>query len=218
MPRRKKKSQAYAWGDTPEIQALGAGFARQGYYNSGYEKARIFANKTTSSSLAARIKPDGTYAPARFAYATGVKEPDLGGQFAVGTSASGLASDLKFKDARALQTAFNKSSKNPVHGIDLSMPETQLAVLRGTPVFKFKEVSAVAAPPAAEAFAAIHTQLTTTPIKHPNPPQAPPAAVVVSPAAKALVVLQTQSAALQTRSAAKRALNGWNFEAVYATK
>ena len=151
MPPRRKKKAVYVWGDTPEIQALGSGFAREGYYNSGYEKARIFANKTTSSSLAARIKPDGTYAPARFAYAIGVKEPDLGGQFAVGTSASGLASDLKFKDARALQTAFDKSFKNPVP--DLSMPGTQLAVLNGMPVFKFKEVSAVA-----------------TPIKHPNPP------------------------------------------------
>ena len=166
MPRRKKK--VYVWGDTPEIEALGSGFAREGYYNSGYEKARIFANATTSSALAARIKPDGTHAPARFAYAIGVREPDLGGQFAVGTSASGLASDLKFKDARALQTAFDKSFKNPVP--DLSMPGTQLAVLKGMPVFKFKEVSAVAAPPAAKAFAAIHTQLTTTPIKHPNSP------------------------------------------------
>jgi hypothetical protein len=146
MPRRKKKV-VYVWGDTPEIEALGSGFAREGYYNSGYEKARIFANMTTSSSLAARIKPDGSHAPARFAYATGVREPDLGGQFAVGTSASGLASDLKFKDARALQTAFDKSSK--AHGIDPSMPGTQLAVLKGMPVFKFKEVSAVAAPPTA---------------------------------------------------------------------
>ena len=88
MPRRggrKNSAQAafLVYGDTPEIEALSTGFARQGYYNSGYEKARIFANKTTSSSLAARIKPDGTYAPARFAYATGVKELDLGGQFAV---------------------------------------------------------------------------------------------------------------------------------------
>ena len=73
-PRRKKKIQAYVWGDTPEIEALGAGFARQGYFMDGYEKARVFANQTTSKSLSARLKSDGTYAPARFAYATGVKE------------------------------------------------------------------------------------------------------------------------------------------------
>ena len=136
MPRRKKEP----W-DTPEIQALGAGFARQGYHNSGYEKARIFANAVTSQSLAARIKPDGTHAPARFAYATGVKERDLGGLFAVGTSAVDLASDLGFKDARVLRTAFDKGSKNPVNARYPSIPGTQLAILKGVPVFKFKEVT-----------------------------------------------------------------------------
>ena len=67
MPRRKKKV-VYVWGDTPEIQALGAGFAQEGYFKNGYEKARVFANVTTSKTLAARIKPDGTYLPARYAY------------------------------------------------------------------------------------------------------------------------------------------------------
>ena len=140
-PRRKKKSQAYVWGDTPEIEALGAGFARQGYFMDGYEKARVFANQTTSKSLSARLKSDGTYTPARFAYATGVKEPDLGGLFAVGTSAVDLASDLGFKDARVLRTAFDNGSKNPVNARYPSIPGTQLAILKGMPVFKFKEVT-----------------------------------------------------------------------------
>ena len=96
MPRRggRKKETAQThlvYGDTPEIEALSTGFARQGYYNSGYEKARIFANVTTSKSLAAQMKPDGSYAPARFAYATGIVEPQMGGIFAVGTSAKELA-------------------------------------------------------------------------------------------------------------------------------
>jgi len=161
-PRRKKKtSQVHlVYGDTPEIEALATGFARQGYHHSGYEKARRFANETTRSSLAARLKADGTHAPARFAYATGVSEPDLEGLFAVGISASDLASDLKFKDARALRTAFENSFKNPVHGRDLSIPGTQLAIIEGMPVFKFKDVAAVKASPAAKAFAAIHTQST----------------------------------------------------------
>ena len=69
MPRRggrKNSAQAayLVYGDTPEIEALSTGFARQGYYNSGYEKARVFANVTTSKSLAAQMKPDGSYAPA----------------------------------------------------------------------------------------------------------------------------------------------------------
>ena len=84
MPRRggRKNSTAHlVYGDTPEIEALSTGFARKGYYYSGYdEKARIFANMTTSNSLAARIKPDGTHAPVRYAYATGIYEPDTYGR------------------------------------------------------------------------------------------------------------------------------------------
>ena len=113
MPRRKKEP----W-DTPEIQALGAGFAGQGYHNSGYEKARIFANAATSQSLAARD----------------------------------LASELKFKDTRELRSVFDRSFKNPVrnvHGRDpaTSVQGTQLAMLKGMPVFKFKDVAAANASP-----------------------------------------------------------------------
>ena len=86
MPRHRI-TPSLSLGDTPEIEALSTGFARQGFFKQGYEKARIFANVTTSQSLAARIKPDGTHAPARFAYATGIYEPDMGGIFAVGTLA-----------------------------------------------------------------------------------------------------------------------------------
>ncbi len=44
MPRRKK-SQAYVYTDTPEIQNLAAGYARQGYFRQGYDEAREFGNK-----------------------------------------------------------------------------------------------------------------------------------------------------------------------------
>ena len=144
MPRRKKKV-VYVWGDTPEIQALGAGFAQEGYFKNGYEKARIFANVTTSKTLAARIKPDGTYLPARYAYATGIVEPDMGGIFALGTSAKDLAEELNFKSPRALQTAFD----NSLLDIDPSMPGTTRALLNGKAVFKFKQVAT--AGPAARA-------------------------------------------------------------------
>jgi len=166
MPRRggrKNSAQAayLVYGDTPEIEALSTGFARQGYYNSGYEKARIFANATTSSYLAAKIKPDGSNAPARFAYATGVVEPKMGGIFAVGTSAKELAEELNFKNPRALQTAFDKNLLNP----DPSMPGTKRALLNGKPVFKFQEVAAVKAAqaPAAKALAAARNAFRTTP-------------------------------------------------------
>ena len=131
MPRRggrKNSAQAafLVYGDTPEIEALSTGFARQGYYNSGYEKARIFANVTTSSTLAARLKPDGTHAQGCpfCIYATGIREPDMGGIFAVGTSAKNLAAKLNLKP-RALQTAFEKGMLTP----DPSMPETNRALV-----------------------------------------------------------------------------------------
>ena len=159
MPRRggrKNSAQAafLVYGDTPEIEALSTGFARQGYYDSGYEKARIFANVTTSSSLAARIKPDGTHAPARFAYATGIVEPQMGGIFAVGTSAKELAEELNVKNPRALQTAFDRNILAP----DPTMPGTNRALVKGKPVFKFKEVATAMA--AAKALAAVSTSPT----------------------------------------------------------
>ena len=63
MPRRKKKSQAYAWGDTPEIQALGAGFARQGYFMNGYGEAQGEANKFAirSTAVVDGVKPQIAY-------------------------------------------------------------------------------------------------------------------------------------------------------------
>ena len=143
-----------SYGDTPEIEALSTGFARQGFYKQGYEKARIFANVTTSKSLAARIKPDGTHLPARYAYATGIVEPDMGGIFALGTSAKELAEELNFKSPSALQTAFDKNLLD----LDTSMPGTNRALVKGKPVFKFKEVATAMA--AAKALAAVSTSPT----------------------------------------------------------
>ena len=59
-PRRKKKAAlAYVWGDTPEIQALGAGFAREGYFMNGYGEAQgeaiRFAIKSTAVPV--NVKP-----------------------------------------------------------------------------------------------------------------------------------------------------------------
>ena len=184
MPRRggrNKETTHLVYGDTPEIEALSTGFARQGYYNSGYEKARVFANVTTSSSLAARIKPDGSHAPARFAYATGIYEPDLGGQFAVGTSAKDLAAELNFKTPRALRTAFEKNILAP----DPLMPGTNRALVMGKPVFKFRQAPAAKAAPAAAALASA----------------ALAGSVGASPVAAALVAHQTRSATHRTRMA-----------------
>ena len=50
MPRRQPVSYVYT--DTPEIQALGAGFARQGYFRQGYGEAREFGNALAMRSTA----------------------------------------------------------------------------------------------------------------------------------------------------------------------
>ena len=194
MPPRRKKKAVYVWGDTPEIEALGSGFAREGYYNSGYEKARIFANKTTSSSLAARIKPDGSHAPARFAYATGIYEPDKGGIFAVGNSAKELAAELNFKTPRALQTAFEKNILAP----DPSMPGTDRALVNGKPVFKFKEAAAVNAALARSSLAAPAARALASAALAGSVGASPVAAMGAS---AALVAHQTRSATHRTRMA-----------------
>ena len=75
------------------------------------------------------------HAPARFAYATGVYEPDKGGAFGVGISAKDLAAELDYLNPMALRTAFEKAIRVP----DPSMPGTERALVKGKTVFKFKE-------------------------------------------------------------------------------
>jgi len=52
MPPRRKKKAVYVYGDTPEIQALGTGFAREGHFFEGFNKARDFANTLATESTA----------------------------------------------------------------------------------------------------------------------------------------------------------------------
>ena len=51
MPRHRPVV-SYVYTDTPEIQALGAGFARQGYFNQGYGDAQGEANRFTIRATA----------------------------------------------------------------------------------------------------------------------------------------------------------------------
>ena len=136
MPRRKKKSQAYVWGDTPEIQALGAGFARQGYFMDGYDEARLFANKTTAYGLSTR--PDEK---ARYAYTVGVEQKPGRGEFILGLSAKDTAQRLGYTSDRALRTAFEAASKLPSNSC---MPGFTRANLNGQFVFKPLKIQAVA--------------------------------------------------------------------------
>jgi len=59
-PRRQRQRKTlYVWGDTPEIQALGAGFARQEYFMNGYGEAQGEANKFAirSTAVPKDVKP-----------------------------------------------------------------------------------------------------------------------------------------------------------------
>lgn len=52
-PRRQRQRKTlYVYGDTPEIQALGTGFARQEHFFEGFNKARDFANTLATTAVA----------------------------------------------------------------------------------------------------------------------------------------------------------------------
>ena len=63
MPPRRKKNIHYIRGDTPEVLALGAGFARQAQFDLGYDDARVFGNKL---AMRATAVPEGDKAPMSF--------------------------------------------------------------------------------------------------------------------------------------------------------
>ena len=136
MPPRRKKKAVYAWGDTPEIQALGAGFARQGYFMDGYGEARLFANKTTAYGLSTRPNEN-----ARYAYTVGVEERPGQVEFILGLSAKDTALRLGYNSDRALRTAFEAASKLPSNS---RMTGFTSANLNGQFVFKPLKIQPVA--------------------------------------------------------------------------
>ena len=55
MPRRggrKKETTHLVYGDTPEIEALSTGFARQAHFDRGYGEARRFGNELAMKATA----------------------------------------------------------------------------------------------------------------------------------------------------------------------
>ena len=132
MPRHR----IVPYGDTPEIEALSTGFARQGYFMDGYDEARLFANKTTAYGLSTR--PDEK---ARYAYTVGVEQKPGRGEFILGLSAKDTAQRLGYTSDRALRTAFEAASKLPSNSL---MPGFTRANLNGQFVFKPLKIQAVA--------------------------------------------------------------------------
>ena len=176
MPPRRKKKAVYAWGDTPEIQALGAGFARQGYFNQGYGEARLFGNELAMRATA--VPADQKAQIAFLAGRYGDHDGKPAGPFLQPVTGVNLQKELGLS-RHYLDRAFEANITKHANGL-------QHSSIHGLDVLRAYKL-----------------------------PKAPPSlsareeAVVVSPAAKAFVAIQTRYA---TRSLAQRAFNDWKFE------
>ena len=128
MPPRRQRKTTYVWADTPEIQSLGAGFAREGYFMDGYDKARIFANNTTARALAA---PAGVRS-ARYAYMVGVPGEVGMGQFALGMTTPDVISTYGVGNRKTLEREFSRGLLPD----DPLMPGLQRSLVNGRPLMK----------------------------------------------------------------------------------
>ena len=129
-PRRKKKTalQTYASVDTPEIVALATGYARQGYYGEGYDRARLNANAITARALSV---PDGTR-NARYAYMTGIRGEHGRGEFVVGITTPDVLKQYGIHNEASLRKEF----KNNIQPANPNMPGFKTSLVRGFPLMK----------------------------------------------------------------------------------
>ena len=99
MPRRKKEP----W-DTPEIQALGAGFARQGYFRKGYGEAQGEANAfaINATAVVGKVKPQ-----IAFLSAIHGNYGEAGGKFLQPISIPKVISATGIKNAYYVNQAFD---------------------------------------------------------------------------------------------------------------
>jgi hypothetical protein len=126
--KQRKTTQAYVWGDTPEIQALGAGFAQEGYFMEGYDRARRFANDTTAKALAAQPGVRN----ARYAYMVGVPGSVGRGDFALGMTTPDVITAYGLDSETTLKQAF----KQGLLPNDPLMPGFQRSIVNGRPLMK----------------------------------------------------------------------------------
>lgn len=133
---RKKKKQLNEWlGDTPEVQALGAGLRALRLHNAGYTEAQDEGNIITARSLAA--KSDERNAKTAFM----LPEPGArGGHFVKGSTAKEVISALGLPNISTLNREFNAGKFVE----DSKMKNFHRANVRGVPVmrsFHYPEVS-----------------------------------------------------------------------------
>ena len=183
MPRRKKT--LYVWGDSPEIQAVGAGFAQQAHYTRGHDAARMFGN-----GLAMKATAVPADQKAQIAFLAGRYGDHGEGAFLQPITGKNLQTELGLS-RHYLNAAFQKNiSKTDdgleysnIHGLDLMRAYKIPAAMKASP-------AAVKASPAAV--------------------KASPFAI----GAQSLAAIYERNApALQTRKDATRAIKDWRFEA-----
>ena len=126
--KQRKTTQAYVWGDTPEIQALGAGFAQEGYFMEGYDRARRFANDTTAKALAAQPGVRN----ARYAYMVGVPGSVGRGEFVLGMTTPDVISTYRLGNRKTLESEFSQGLLPD----DPLMPGLQRSMVNGRPLMK----------------------------------------------------------------------------------
>ena len=128
MPPRRKKKTLYVWADTPEIQAVGAGFAQEGYFMEGYDRARRFANDTTAKALAAQPGVRN----ARYAYMVGVPGEVGRGEFVLGMTTPDVISTYRLGNRKTLESEFSRG----LLPNDPLMPGFQRSMVNGRPLMK----------------------------------------------------------------------------------
>ena len=115
MPRRLPVSYVYT--DTPEIQALGAGFARQGYFRQGYSEAQEFGNKLAMRSTAV---PAGQKAQIAFLAGRHGTYGEDAGQFLQPISGAKLQAELGLTSPYFLNKAFEENLRPSPKGFQQS--------------------------------------------------------------------------------------------------
>ena len=186
MPPRRKKT-LYVLGDTPEIQAVGAGFAQQAQFTRGHDEARLFGN---GLAMKATAVPADQKAQIAFLAGRYGDHGEPAGPFLQPVTGVNLQKELGLS-RHYLNAAFDKNISKTYDGLEYSN-------IHGLDLMRaYKIPAAMKASPAAL--------------------KASPAAVKASPfaiGAQSLAAIYNRAApALQTRKDATRALKDWRFAA-----
>ena len=179
------------YSDTPELQALSKGYARQAHqaqFARGYGEARAFGNKLVMRATAV---PEGEKAQIAFLAGRYGAYGDEGGQFLQPLTGVKLQAELGLTSPHFLNKAFEANIRPSPSGFQQSNING-LDVLRA---YKHPKPSAILSPPVGRS--TTYGTISSAPISTINPPVA--VKVASTAAATALAVHQTRSAAHRER-------------------